>query len=239
MSSGYPGNAKPPRPATLTDQTVNGRTALITGASRGFGRAAAISLARCGYHVIAIARTIGALEELDDEIRSIGGGMSIACLDIGDDSALAGMVKTLAERGKMLDVVIHAAVHSSPLTPASQIDCGEIDRALLVNVRATARLISCLAPMLNRDGVFVFLEDLRCDGKFYGTYGSTKSAQINLARCWQRETVRTGPRVVIFQPVPMYTRTLLRFHPGASPNDHATPETEVARLLTQIDTTNR
>ena len=214
---------------------MNVRLALVTGASRGMGKAAAMRLAGAGYHVIAVARTVGALEELSDEIQAGGGEVSMACLDLADDNALDGMFRSLGQRWSVIDLVIHAAIHAPPLSPAHQIDGSEFDRALQLNVRATARLMERTAPLMKAGSTFVFLDDPQGTGKFFAAYGASKAAQMALARCWQRECQRTGPRIMIFQPRRMKTRTLLRFHPGISADELSTPEAEVDRLMKILD----
>ena len=211
------------------------RLALVTGASRGLGAAMAEALAGRGHHVMAVARTTGALEELDDRIRAAGGQATLAPMDVGDPGAMQHLAQSLAARWGGIDLWVHAAIHAAPLAPAPHIDGKDWARSLLVNVEATRGLIVLLEPLLRaRSGTALFLDDPRGGEKFFGSYGATKAAQIALARSWQAETVRTGPRVVIAAPAPMPTAVRARFHPGEDRNALTPCRDEAARILAQI-----
>ena len=123
------------------------KIALITGASRGLGAALAESLS-ASHHVIAVARTIGALEELDDRIIASGGQASLAPMDITNPEAMAQLCRSLYDRWGKIDLWVHAAVHAAPLSPASTIDRKDFAKSLAVNVTATATLIPFIAPLL-------------------------------------------------------------------------------------------
>jgi NAD(P)-dependent dehydrogenase (short-subunit alcohol dehydrogenase family) len=125
--------------------------ALVTGASRGLGRALALALAPT-HHVVAVARTVGALEELDDAIRAAGGQATLAPLDVTEPEAMRALASALAARWGRLDLWVHAAVHAGPLAPAGHLAPKDLDRSISVNLRATASLIGLLAPSLGTAG---------------------------------------------------------------------------------------
>ncbi|MDG1354594.1 MAG: SDR family NAD(P)-dependent oxidoreductase [Sulfitobacter sp.] len=210
------------------------KIALITGASRGLGTALAEALAQ-DYHIVAVGRTVGALEELDDRIKAKGGSATLAPMDITDTGAMQTLCRGIHDRWGHLDIWLHTAVHAAPLTPSHHIDAKDLEKSIAGNITATATLINYVAPLLGETGRAVFFDDPTAGQKFYGSYGSTKAAQIAIARSWQAETVRIGPRVDIVTPKPMATATRARFFPGedrAPLNDiHA----EAARLLGLLD----
>lgn len=208
-------------------------TALMTGASRGLGAALALALAP-SHHVIAVARTVGALEELDDRIRAAGGAATLAPMDITVPEAMQQLCRSIHDRWGGLDLWVHTAIHAGPLAPASRLADKDFDTSVAVNIRATQRLIGYVAPLLGAQGKAVFLDDPRGGDKFFGHYGTTKAAQIALARSWAAETVRTGPQVLILTPAPMPTATRARFYPGEDRSRLADPGAQAARLLQAI-----
>ncbi|MCR8826501.1 SDR family NAD(P)-dependent oxidoreductase [Pseudosulfitobacter koreensis] len=206
------------------------KLALITGASRGLGAALAEALAPT-HHIVAVAKTTGALEELDDRIKALGGSATLAPMDITVPEAMATLCRGIHDRWGTLDIWAHTAIHAAPLTPASHIDMRDMAKSVNANVTATATLITYVSPLLGTDGTAIFFDDPRAGTKFFGSYGSTKAAQIALARSWQVETARTGPRVVIDTPAPMPTATRARFFPGEDRAALADPHAEAARIL--------
>jgi NAD(P)-dependent dehydrogenase (short-subunit alcohol dehydrogenase family) len=208
-------------------------TALVTGASRGLGHALALALAPT-HHVIAVARTQGGLEELDDRIQASGGQATLAPMDITVPEAMRQLARTIHDRWGKLDLWVHSAVHAGPLAPAGHLQAKDLDRSIAINLRATADLIGVLSPLLGAEGRAVFLDDPRGGERFFGTYGSTKAAQIALARSWRTEGERIGPRVLILEPRPMATATRARFYPGEDRAALATPAEEAQRLLPLI-----
>jgi NAD(P)-dependent dehydrogenase (short-subunit alcohol dehydrogenase family) len=210
------------------------RTALITGASRGLGAALAQALAPT-HHIIAVARTTGALEELDDRIQAAGGSATLAPMDITVPQAMAVLCRGIHDRWGGLDLWLHTAIHAAPLAPASSIDAGHWDKSMAINAGAVSVLIPYVAPLLGAAGTAVFFDDPDCAGrKFFGTYGSTKAAQMALARSWAAETERTGPKVRILTPAPMPTALRARFHPGEDRSGLAAPADEARRLLAML-----
>ena len=213
--------------------------ALVTGASRGLGAALAEALALRGWHVVAVARTVGGLEELDDRVRAAGmpgaGALTLAPMDVTNDDAMRHLCLNIHQRWGGLQMWVHAAVHAAPLAPAGSLDGKDWDKSITTNIRATGSLIPMVEPLLRaRQGTAVFFDDPRAGQKFFGAYGASKAAQIALARSWAAETVTIGPRVVIVTPLPMPTATRARFYPGEDRSVLANPRTEAARLLDTV-----
>lgn len=209
------------------------KTCLITGASRGLGAALAEALAPT-HHIIAVSRTIGALEELDDRIKAAGGAATLAPMDITTPEAMQQLCRAIHDRWGRLDLWLHTAIHAAPLTPAPHLADKDLDRSIAINLRATARLISYVAPLLGTAGRAVFFDDPQGGTPYFGHYGTTKAAQIALARSWAAETQRLGPQVRILAPKPMPTGTRARFHPGEDRSQLADIRAEAARLLPEI-----
>lgn len=209
------------------------KTALITGASRGLGAALAEALAPT-HHLILVARTVGALEEVDDRVKAQGGQATLAPMDITQGAAMQQLCRSIHDRWGSLDLWVHAAIHAAPLAPADLMGEKDFDKSVAINITATARLIGYVAPLLGADGRAVFLDDARAGQKFFGTYGATKAAQIALARSWQVERQRIGPSVLILLPAPMPTATRARFFPGEDRSPLASPRDEALRLLPAI-----
>ena len=209
------------------------KTALITGASRGLGAALAEQLAET-HHIIAVAKTTGALEELDDCIQAKGGSTTLAPMDVTKADAMATLCRGIFDRWGKLDLWLHTAVHAAPLAPTSHVDIKDLNKSINCNVTATSVLITYVAPLLGTDGQAVFFDDPRAGQQFFGSYGATKAAQIALARSWQAETEKTGPKVHILTPSPMPTATRARFFPGEDRGPLADARTEAKRLLAQL-----
>jgi NAD(P)-dependent dehydrogenase (short-subunit alcohol dehydrogenase family) len=209
------------------------KIALITGASRGLGFALAEALAP-DHHIIAVARTVGGLEELDDLIQAKGGSATLAPMDIADKDAMAHLCRSVHDRWGGIALWAHTAIHASALTPAPHIDLKEWNKALTPNAAAMGHLIPYVAPLLGETGAALFFDDPRGGEKFYGLYGTTKAAQIAMARSWAAESERTGPRVHIMEPRPMATATRARFHPGENRSDLASATDEARRLLATL-----
>lgn len=216
----------------MSDDTL--KPALVTGASRGLGAACAEYLAR-SRHVIAVARTTGALEELDDRIQAAGGSATLAPMDVTDPGAMAHLCRSIWDRWGGLSVWVHSACHAPPLAPADHVDAKDWDKTMAVLGTATSTLIPMVAPLLRDPGAqAVFFSDADAQGKFFGAYAAGKAAQMALARAWQAETARTGPHVHVLAPAPMPTATRARFFPGEDRSTLADPTAEAARLLNGV-----
>jgi len=207
--------------------------ALITGASRGLGAALAEALAPT-HHIVAVGRTTGALEELDDRIQAKGGSATLAPMDVCTPDAMATLCRGIHDRWGKLDLWCHTAIHAAPLSTTNHTDAKDMAKSVACNITATATLITYVAPLLGLDGQAVFFDDPRGGEKFFGSYGATKAAQIALARSWAAETAKTGPRVHILTPEPMATATRARFYPGEDRTALADTHAQAAAVLAQL-----
>ena len=210
---------------------MEGRLALVTGASRGIGRAVTLELARAGAHVVALARTQGALEELDDEVRRLGGDATLVPCDVKDAEALDRLGAALHERWGRLDVLVANAGVLGPITPIGHVDPKQWDNVVAVNLTANYRLIRSLDPLLRASdaGRAVFLSsgagnraDLR---PYWGPYAITKAGLDAMARTYAAETATTSNVVVTsVNPGPLRTRMRAAAMPGEDPDTLRTPE---------------
>lgn len=213
--------------------------ALVTGASRGLGAALAEQLAGRGWHVVAVARTVGGLEELDDRVKALGlpgaGSVTLAPMDVTDDDAMRHLCFSIYERWGRLNLWAHTAIHAPPLAPAGAQATKDLEKTIATNIRATGQLIPMVEPLLKAgQGTALFLDDPRAGQKFFGAYGASKAAQIAMASSWQAESQRIGPRVVIAMPKPMPTATRARFFPGEDRARLSPAPTEAQRILRDL-----
>lgn len=213
----------------ITKDTI----ALVTGASRGLGFATAVELARKGAHVVALAKTVGGLEELADAIDGVGGSSTLVPLDITDEGGLQRMCLAIHERWGRLDLLVHCAAHAVLLSPTAHVAEKDFDRMWAVNARATQRIIALTEPLLKvaDEGTAVFMNDPVGGKKFFAGYGSTKAAANAIVDSWAAETATIGPRVLTFTPNPMPTGIRARFYPGEDRSKLATTEVEAKRML--------
>jgi NAD(P)-dependent dehydrogenase (short-subunit alcohol dehydrogenase family) len=209
------------------------RVALVTGASRGLGHALARRAAARGFHVLALARTVGGLEELDDAIRADGGAATLVPLDLTDDPALGRLAEAVAARWGRLDLWLHCAVHAPPLSPAPYADAKDWDKAMALNARATQRLVAALDPLLRAApaGRAVLMDDLHDGEPFRAAYAASKAAARAVWTSWEAETRRGPLRVLRALPPPMPTALRARFFPGED-RGRLTPCDAVAERLT-------
>jgi len=223
---------------TITEtptKPLQNQVALVTGASRGLGAASAEWLAAQGAHVVAVARTVGGLEELDDRIQAAGGQATLAPIDLTDDNAIAHLCRSIYDRWGKADIWVHAAIHVSALTPTPQIQTKDLDRGIATNIRMLSRLIANVEPLIGGSDAAhaVFFDDI-WDEKFAGAYGMSKAAQRALIESWQTETAKHGPRVHLLRPNPMPTAVRGRFYPGEDKTMLAHPREEAERLLAPL-----
>ncbi len=211
------------------------KTALVTGASRGLGAACAEYLAQHDYHVIALARTTGALEDLDDRIQAAGGAATLVPVDLTNDHAIQQICLSIFERWGKIDILVHAAIHAPPLCPTGHMDEKDLDKSIAGNIRATSRLIVNTEPLLKAaQGQAVFFNDPVKSKRFHATYGLTKAAQMRLARSWQDEGSATGIKVHVLDPNPMPTALRARFYPGEDRAALTPCQDEAERLLQSV-----
>jgi NAD(P)-dependent dehydrogenase (short-subunit alcohol dehydrogenase family) len=215
-----------------------GRIALVTGASRGIGRAVALELARNGAHIIAVARTQGALEELDDEIRAIGGEATLAPADMRDFDALDRLGRAIFDRWGRLDILIANAGQLGPVSPLSHIDPPEWENVYAVNVTANYRLIRSLDALLRQSdaGRVIFISSGTANkaklDPYKGLYASSKAALDAISRVYAAETATTSNvKVMSVNPGKLRTRMRAQLMPGEDPTTLPTPEEFAPKLL--------
>ena len=209
---------------------------LVTGASRGLGAALAEALGAEGHHIIAVARTTGALEELDDRIRAAGGqSATLAPMDVNEPAAMMQLAGAIAQRWGGLDIWVHTAIHAAPLSPAGHVDAKDWAKSFATNATATQNLIGLMEPLLRaRKGVAIIPDDPRGGQRFFGAYGASKAAQMALAESWKAESEKLGPRVLTPEPAPMPTATRARFFPGEDRAVLSPCAVEAAKIVTLI-----
>jgi NAD(P)-dependent dehydrogenase (short-subunit alcohol dehydrogenase family) len=211
------------------------RIAIVTGASRGIGRATALALAGAGAHVVAIARTVGGLEELDDAVRSAGSSATLVPLDLKDYDGIDRLALALNERYHKLDIIVGNAGLLGPLSPLGHIEPKAWEDIFAVNVTANWRLIRAFEVLLRASdaGRAVFLTSgVAVTAKAYwGAYAASKAALNVLARVYAAETTRTSVRVNLFNPGPTRTRMREAAMPGEDPMTLPTPEEVAAAIL--------
>ena len=204
------------------------RIALVTGASRGIGYAAALALARAGAHIVAVARTQGGLEELDDEIRKDGGSATLVPLNLTDSDGIARLGAALHERHGKLDILVGNAGVAGPSSPLGHINLKSWNDVMAVNVTANFQLIRCMEPLLKVSdagrAVFITSGVANKALAYLGPYAASKAALETLARVWANETASTKLRVNLFSPGPIRTRMRAAVFPGEDPMDLDTPE---------------
>lgn len=221
---------------TKTDiPDLSGKTALVTGASRGIGRALAVALAKAGAHVLALARTSGGLEELDDEIRAAGGNASLIPLDLVEGDGIEQLAAALMQRFDKLDILVANAAMLGELAPLTDADPRIWQKTLDLNVTANWRLIRALDPLLQKsdDGRVVFMTS-RVGGEharaYWGVYGVSKAAMEMLAATYAEENRNTNLSVAIIDPGAMRTGMRREAMPGENPETLPEPS-ELAPLL--------
>jgi NAD(P)-dependent dehydrogenase (short-subunit alcohol dehydrogenase family) len=214
--------------------SLAGSVALVTGASRGIGFAVAKTLAAEGAHVIALARTVGGLEELDDEIKALGGSATLVPADLKDFAAIDRLGGAIFERWKRLDVLVGNAGVLGRLTPLSHLEPRVWDDAMGVNVTANWRLIRALDALLRQSSagraVFVTTGAAVSNPAYWGAYSVSKAALDALARTYAAETVKTNVRVSLVNPGPIRTKMRADAMPGEDPATLPSPD-EFARAL--------
>ncbi len=216
-------------------KTLAGRVAVVTGASRGIGRAAALALAEAGAHVIALARTQGALEELDDAIRAKGGSATLVPLDLTDFPAIDRLGAAIYERWGKLDILVGNAGILGELSPITHIDQPVWDAVMQINVTANWRLIRSLDPLLRASdaGRAIFLSSgaaHKCNA-YWGVYSISKAALEALVRTYAAETVKTPVRAMLVNPGPLATAMRQKAMPGEDQATLKTPEDLAPHIL--------
>lgn len=216
---------------------LEGRVALVTGASRGIGRAAALAFAEAGAHIVALARTSGALEELDDEIQAAGGSATLVPADLADAAAIERLGPALLQRWGKLDILLANAGILGPLAPLTHVSAKEWAQIFDINVSANWRLLKSVEPALKASdaGRAIFLSSgaaHKCLA-YWGPYSISKAALEAMARSYANETLKTSLKVMLVNPGPLRTRMRAQAMPGEDPMTLKTPE-ELAPHLVEI-----
>jgi NAD(P)-dependent dehydrogenase (short-subunit alcohol dehydrogenase family) len=215
----------------------NGRIALVTGASRGIGRAVAARLAEEGWKVVGIARSQKALESLDDRIREIGGEATLVPLDLKDGAAIDQLGAALYERFGKLDALAACAGVLGSLTPTHQITPAIMDETMSVNFTANYRLIRSLHPLLRASdagrAVFVTSGASRNLRAYWSPYSASKAALDAMVMCYARELEVTPIKANLFNPGPARTSMRMKAFPGEDPMTLPTPE-EIAPSIIEM-----
>jgi NAD(P)-dependent dehydrogenase (short-subunit alcohol dehydrogenase family) len=217
---------------------LGGRIALVTGASRGIGRASALALAAAGAHVVAAARTQGALEELDDVIRAeTGERATLVPMDLANGDGIDQLGLAIHQRHGRLDVMVHAAAVLGGLIPVSHMDPPRFEHVVQINLMASYRLIRSMEPLLRQSdagrAIFLTTGVAARPRAFWGAYAATKAGLEALVRCWADEIESTPMRAVLLDPAAMRTRMRAEAFPGEDPDTLPDP-TEIGPLVVEL-----
>jgi NAD(P)-dependent dehydrogenase (short-subunit alcohol dehydrogenase family) len=211
------------------------RIALVTGASRGIGYATALALAHAGAHVVAVARTVGGLEELDDAVRAAGGSATLVPLDLKDYDGIDRLGRALLDRFGRLDVLVGNAGILGSLSPLGHVEAKAWDDVMAINVTANWRLIAAMDPLLKFSdaGRVVFLSSgvAALALAYWGPFAASKAALETLARVYAAETATTNVRVNVFTPGPVRTRMRAQAMPGEDPMTLVTPDKVAEKII--------
>ena len=214
-----------------------GRLALITGATRGIGRAVALAYAREGAHVILAGRTVGALEEVDDEIREIGGAATLLTLDLKRQDKIDALGPTIYQRWQKLDILVGNAGILGPLSPLGHVPAETWDEVLQVNLTANWRLIRTLDPLLRASdagrAIFITSGAAHRHKAYWGVYSVSKAALEALVRTYADEVANTPVRVNLVNPGPTRTKLRAQAYPGEDPATLRTPE-DIAEAFVRL-----
>ncbi|MFD0915716.1 SDR family NAD(P)-dependent oxidoreductase [Pseudahrensia aquimaris] len=219
----------------MSDQSLEERLAVVTGASRGVGYHAALGLAQAGAHVIAVARTQGGLEELDDEIKQAGGSATLVPLDLRDFDALDRLGGSIHERWGKLDIVLGNAGMLGTPTPLPHMTPKAFDDVMAVNVTANFRLIRSLDPLLRLSdagrALFVTSGASRSTRPFVGPYAASKAALEAMVISYARENEKTAMKINLVDPGTLRTKMRAQYAPGEDPETVTPPEAIVPTLV--------
>ncbi|HYR64599.1 MAG TPA: SDR family NAD(P)-dependent oxidoreductase [Reyranella sp.] len=222
-------------PADRPSGRLAGRVALITGASRGLGAAAAVAYAGEGAHCVLVARTVGGLEEVDDRIKTLGGSATLVPLDVTDGPGIDRLGAALYERYGRLDVLVGNAGILGTLSPVGHIEPKIFEQVMAVNVTANWRLIRSLDPLLRQSdagrAIFVTSGIARRVVPYWGAYAASKAALDMLVGIYAAEVAHTNVRVNLFNPGPIRTALRAQAFPGEAPADQTPPEAHAESLI--------
>jgi NAD(P)-dependent dehydrogenase (short-subunit alcohol dehydrogenase family) len=219
-------------------KALDGRLALITGASRGIGRSAALALAKAGAHVILVARTVGGLEEADDEIQKAGGTATLVPMNLRDSEAIDRLGASIFERWGRLDAVLGNAGVLGQLTPLAHLEPKTFQEVMEVNVTANWRLLRSLDPLLRQSDsgrvLFVTSGAARKHTPFWGAYSVSKAALESLALTYAAECETTNIKVNLINPGPMRTAMRKKAMPGEDPNTLPSPDDMAPKIVEML-----
>ena len=215
---------------------LEGKLALVTGASRGIGAATAEALGRAGAHVILVARTTGGLEEVEERIHGAGGSATIAPLDLTEGESIGRLAGAIASRWPALDALVLNAAMLGSLTPVAAIDGKEFNRVLTLNVVASQALIAAFDPLLraSEDGRLIALTSSvgSQPRAYWGAYGASKAALETLVAAYGQEVSNLSPvRTAILDPGATRTAMRARAYPGEDPATLKGPEVVAERIV--------
>jgi NAD(P)-dependent dehydrogenase (short-subunit alcohol dehydrogenase family) len=218
----------------------SGKIAVVTGASRGIGRACALALAKQGCHIIATARTQGGLEELDDEIKALGASATLVPMDITDYAGIDRLGAAIFERWKKLDILVGNAAVLGKLTPVAHLDQKVWDEVMAVNVTANYRLLRSLDPLLRMAphgrAVFVTSGVAHSTPAYWGGYSISKAALEAMVKTYAAETLNTtNIKANLFSPGATRTKMRATAMPGEDPMTLPSAE-EVAEQIIPLCT---
>ena len=222
----------------MSASPLTGRVALVTGATRGIGHASALALAEAGAHVIAVGRTQGALEELDDAIRSRGlEPVTLVPMDLSDTGGIDQLGFAISQRHGRLDILVHAAAMLGGLRPVAHIPPALWDKIVAINLTSAFGLIRSLEPLLRAsdDARAIFLTSgaAQRPRAFWGSYAATKAGLEALVRCWADEVESSTIRAILLNPGPVRTKMRAEAFPGEDKDALATPEM-IGPLLVEL-----
>jgi NAD(P)-dependent dehydrogenase (short-subunit alcohol dehydrogenase family) len=216
-------------------QRLAGRLALVTGATRGIGRAVALAYATEGAHLILVGRTAGALEEVDDEIRALGGGATLLTLDLKRLDKIDALGPTIYQRWQKLDILVGNAGILGPLSPLGHVPAEAWDEVLAINLTANWRLIRTLSPLLRMSdagrAIFVSSGAAVRPHAYWGPYAASKAGLEALVRTYAEEVANTPVRVNLVNPGPTRTKMRAQAFPGEDPATLKTAEDITATFV--------
>lgn len=221
----------------MTDaKPLSGKTALVTGSSKGIGAATALALAAAGAHVIVTGRDVKALEAVEDAIHEAGGTATIAPVDLTENDGIARLASALAGRWDTLDILILSAAYLPSLGPVTQIDGKEWSRAITVNLLATQALLASFDPLLKRApaGRVIGLTSSVAESPraYWGAYAATKAGFENLLESYGQEVGGISPvRAAIIDPGATRTQMRARAYPGEDPKSVKEPAVVAERIV--------
>ncbi|MBE9555225.1 MAG: SDR family NAD(P)-dependent oxidoreductase [Proteobacteria bacterium] len=212
----------------MAEKILEGRVALVTGASRGIGAAVARLFAAQGAHIVAVARTVGGLEELDDAIAGVGGSATLVPQDLADLDAIDRLGAALHERFGKLDILVANAGVLGVLSPIAHVEPKVWDETMLLNVTVNYRLIRSLDPLLRLSdagrAIFVTSGAARAPRAYWGPYGTSKAALDYMVGTWAQEVLKTNIRVNLINPGATRTAMRATAMPGEDPMTLPAPE---------------